>query len=115
MGLFSSRWSGSRPQPNARPPHTEQVAPIPIAPIDFSRRYDVCYSDIDHDRLYENVCFVGIRTFDRITEFSPGLIHSYFEIETVDGIRFLIPTLGIKTICEHGVQPIFKVLRRRRN
>jgi hypothetical protein len=109
MGLFNSR----KPQvPPSRPEHSNQ---IPIAPIDLSKRYDVYCTELDHDRLYEDVRFVGIRTFDRGQEFSAGLIEGFLEIEAVDGSRWMIPSFGIRMICEHGTKPVFKVLRRRRN
>src|SRR5260370_39424057 len=109
MGLFSSR------QPKAPSPRLEPANEIPITQVDFSKRYDVYCTDIDHDKLYEDVRFVGIRTFDRITEFSSGYVSGYLEIEAVDGSRWLIRSFGIQLICEHGTQPVFKVLRRRRN
>src|SRR5262249_20457985 len=109
MGLFNS-WRPKAPQP-----HLEPANQIPINQIDLSKRYDVYCFEREHDRLYEDVRFVGIRTFDRISEYSSGLIGGYLEIEAVDGSRFLIPAFGIQLICEHGMQPVFKVLRRRRN
>lgn len=104
MGLFNSRQPSSPPLPGLGDP-------IPIAPVDLSKRYDVYCSEVGHDRLYEDVRFVCIRTFDRITEFSTGLVSGYLEIEAADGSRCLIPSFGIRTICEHGARPTFKVLR----
>jgi hypothetical protein len=108
MGLFNSR--PKPPSLPARPP-----SEIPIAQVDLSKRYDVYCTEINYDRLYENVRFVCIRTFDRVDKFSSGLIGGFLEIEAVDGSRTLIPSFGIRLICEHGTQPSFKVLRRRRN
>jgi hypothetical protein len=108
MGLFNSR----RKLPSLSVGATNQ---IPIAQVDLSKRYDVYCSDINHDRLYENVRFIGIRTFERITEWSSGLIGGFLEIEVVDGSRWLIPSHVIRLICEHGAQPVYKVLRHRRN
>ena len=108
MGLFSYG------QPKTPPPLPVAANQIPITQVDFSKRYDVYCSDLDHDKLYENIRFVGIRTFDRITEFS-GLVNGYLEIEAADGSRWFIPTFGIQLICEHGTRPVYKVLRRRRN
>jgi len=107
MGLFNSRAKASTPSAGAEPADR-----IPISQIDLSKRYDVYCSDVGHDRLYENVRFVGKRTFDRITEFS---FSGFLEIEAVDGSRWLIPNFGIRLMCEHGAQPVFKVLRHRRN
>jgi hypothetical protein len=82
--------------------------------VDLSKRYDVYCAEFNHDRLYENVRFVCIRTFDRISEFGSGLAGGYLEIEAEEGSRWLIPAFGIRLICEHGTQPAFKVLRRPR-
>jgi hypothetical protein len=71
--------------------------------------------DLGHDRLYENVRFVCIRTFERIHKFSSGLIGGFLEVEALDGSRGLIPSIGIRLICEHGTPPVFKVLRHRRH
>jgi hypothetical protein len=108
MGLFNSR------QPKT-PTGRVRANGIPITPVDLCKQYDVYCMDTDHERLYENVRFVGIRTFERITEYSSGLVHGFYEIEAVDGSRCLIPSFGIRLICEHGMQPAFKVLRHRRN
>ena len=108
MGLFRSR------RPEAPHPRSEAGSQIPITPIDLSKRYDMYCTDVYHDKVYENVRFVGIRTFDRINEFSSGLVSGFLEIEAVDGSRVLIPSFGIRLICEHGTRPMFKVLRHRR-
>ena len=108
MGLFHSR----QKLPSSRAGAANQ---IPIAQVDLSKRYDVYCTDFNHDRLYEDVRFDGIRTFDRISEFSSGLVGGFLEIEAVDGSRWLIPNFGIRLICEHGTQPVFRVLRHRRN
>src|SRR5262245_36672082 len=109
MGLFNSR------RPSTPQPHSGPAGQIPISPVDLSKRYDVYCSDFGHDRLYEDVRFVGIRTFARISEFSSGLVDGYLEIEAVNGSRLLIPSFGIRLICEHGTEPVFKILRHRRN
>ena len=104
--------------PKSSPPSEPPVptAGIPTFYFDLSKRYDVYVTESSHyDRLYENVLFVGIRTFDRITEYSSGLISGYLEIETADGIRCLLPGYGIRLICEHGAQPAFQIVRHRRN
>ncbi len=109
MGLFSSRPS------NEPTPSLPLASHIPVSQVDLSKRYDVYSMEANHDRLYENVRFVGIRTFDRITEYSSGFVHGFLEIEAANGCRALIPSYSIRTICEHGVQPFFKILRHRRN
>lgn len=106
MGLFGSR------QPAPTPPASaDSDNRIPLAQFDMDKRYDVYCSAAGEERLYEDVRFVGIRTFDRITEFSSGLVSGFLEIEASDGSRMLIPSFGIQLVCEHGVQPAFRVLR----
>jgi hypothetical protein len=109
MGLFSFR------QPKSSPPPSGPANQIPITPVDLNKRYDVYCSDINHDKLYEDVRFVGIRTFDPITEFTSGLVGGYLEIEASNGSRWLIQSYGIRLICEHGTQPVYRVLRHRRS
>jgi hypothetical protein len=106
MGLFRS----APPSSPLAPFHGK--GPFPILPVDQSKRYDVHISGHGHDRVYENVLFVGIRTFDRISEFGYG--HGFLEIEAADGTRCLLPTFGINLICEHGAEPAFKIVRRER-
>jgi hypothetical protein len=93
----------------------QPTGPIPIANIDLNKRYDVHCADCGHDRLYENVRFLGVRTFERITEYTVGISGGFLEIEAIDGARWMIPNFGIRLICEHGTQPVFKILRRRRD
>lgn len=66
-----------------------------------------CFSE---ERLYENVRFIGIRTFERPTEYSLGL-GGFLEVEATDGARILIPQFGIQLMCEHGAKPVYKILR----
>jgi hypothetical protein len=107
MGLFGQQ------QPAPAPPATaEQSGRVPVSQFDTEKRYDVYCAVSSEERLYEDVRFVGIRTFDRITEFSSGLVGGFLEIEAVDRTRLLIPSYGIQLICEHGIQPAFRVLRR---
>src|SRR5262249_16662961 len=107
-GFFNSRQKLPSPQPEA-------TSQIPITQVDLSKRYDIYCADINHDRVYEDVRFVGIRTFERTSEFSSGLVDGFLEIEAVNGSRWLIPNFGIGLICEHGTEPVFRVLRHRRN
>ena len=80
MGLFNFRRSEA-------PRHAEPTGQIPITQVDLTKRYDVYCTDLGHDRLYEDVRFVDIRTFDRITEYSSGVVTGFLEIEAVDGSR----------------------------
>lgn len=109
MGLFRSR------RRQSSPPQEGQANSLSLLPIDLSKRYDVYCAESNHDRVYENVRFLSIRTFERIGEFTMGLISGFLEIEAVDGSRWLIPNVGIRLICEHGTQPVVKILRHRRN
>src|SRR5262245_35541697 len=105
MGLFGNRTQ----QPS--PPRSESVDQIPITNIDLTKRYDIYCSVMGEERLYENMRFVAVRTFERRTEYSSGLIDGYLEIEAADGSKLLIPSYGIQLLCEHGTRPAFKVLR----
>lgn len=108
MGFFTTRTPAPQPRP-------EPDTGLPVAPFDLSKRYDVYFTEgPHHDRLYANVRFIGIRTFDRITEYSSGLISGYLEIETADGTRCMLPSYGIRLICEHGAQPVSQLIRHRR-
>jgi hypothetical protein len=104
MSWFNTR-SPQGPNPEQPPPS------MPIAHFDASKRYDVYCSVGGEDRVYENVRFVGIRTFERINEFTSGM-SGYLEIEAIDGTRMLIPHFGIHLVCEHGAEPAYRVLRR---
>ena len=101
----------------SRRPRDPEGAPgpgsaIPVAQVDLNKRYDVYCAVSGEERLYEDVRFVGIRTFDRQTEYSSGLVGGFLEIEARDGSRLLIPSFGIQLLCEHGTRPAFKVIRR---
>jgi hypothetical protein len=113
MGLFGST-SKSLPAPAPRASCERASNQLPISPIDLEKRYDVYCSEYDHDRLYEDVRFICMRTFERITEYSPSTFGGFLELEAADGSRFLIQSFGVHLIAEHGTQPQFKVLRRRR-
>jgi hypothetical protein len=109
MGLFGSRRLGV---PGYVPVAASGSA-IPIAPVDLDKRYDVHVTAQGEERVYEDVRFVAIRTFDRLTnEFSSGLVGGFFEIEARDGSRLLLPSFGIQLLCEHGTRPAYKVTRR---
>jgi hypothetical protein len=109
MGLFSSR----RPQVPDLVPGVASQAAIPVGPVDLDKRYDVYCSAHGEERVYEDVRFLGIRTFDRLnSEFSSGLVGGFLEIEARDGSRLLIPSFGIQLLCEHGTRPAYKVTRR---
>ena len=83
--------------------------------LDISKRYDVYCNTSGEDRLYENVKLVGIRTLEpQRHQFSTALIGSYIEIEGPDGSRLMIPGLRIYMMCEHGMNPVYKVLRVRK-
>ena len=102
MRLFKS------PAPEApKPPE----GPIPIAPIDVSKRYDLYCSFAGEDRLYRGRQDRIRRTLEPERKFSSGLIGGYIEIEARDGTRIMIPHFRIHVVCEHGAHPAFKVLR----
>ena len=86
--------------------------PIPVIHFDAERRYDIYCWLVSEQRLYENVKVTGIRTFDKITQFSSGAIGGLLEIEAANGTRMMIPQHGIQMICEHGTQLTYKVIGR---
>lgn len=67
---------------------------------------------LDDERLYEDVKIGGIRTFERMKQYSSGLIGGYIEIEARDGTRMMISLHQIRLICEHGLQPKYKTLKK---
>lgn len=69
---------------------------------------------LQEERLRKNVWFIGVRTFERITEYS-SFFCGFLEIEAPDGTQALIPKVGLQLTCQHGVKPIFKVLRQTGN
>jgi hypothetical protein len=109
MGLFDFLKSHSGQSPSSSQPQREEQ--IPIAQVDLSKRYDVyCFVGYE-DRLYRNIRFVCIRTFEKMPSHASFPLCAYFEIEAVDGARMLISTYNIQLICEHGVEPVFETLR----
>jgi hypothetical protein len=106
MGLFRS----NAKQPPEPPSSANQ---LPVAPFEFNKRYDVYCSVFEEERVYENIKFVGIRTFEPLPQVTLALIGGYLEIETASGARLFIPSFGIKLICDHGTQPEFKMLQPR--
>ena len=84
---------------------------IRITPIDLSKRYDIYCSLSGEDRVYEDVTITGIRTLEPKTQFSSGLLGGYIEIEARNGSRVMIPHVHINMLCEHGLQPTYRVLR----
>jgi hypothetical protein len=96
------------PQPQSQSPRPA----IPVSHVDVNKRYDVYCMLSGEERVYENVVFVGIRTFDAMYEFTGHIAGGYLEIEAPDGTRMLIPQYGIQLICDHGAQPAHRVVRR---
>ena len=107
MSLFKPKPpKGQQPEPVGG-----ENSPVPLTPFDVTRRYDIYCSLIGEQRLYENVKITGIRTFDKITQFSSGL-GGLLEIEAADKTRMFIPQHGIQMICEHSAKPKYRVLAR---
>jgi hypothetical protein len=114
MGLFGSR----KPSPQdllagLRPKRPESA--IPVLYFDLTARYDVHCTEPSHDRIYENVRILGIRTFDPISEYNGGSFGGFLEIESDDGTRVMLSRYQIRLICEPGKMPRFRVLGRRRS
>jgi hypothetical protein len=104
MSLFS--------KPNSPPEDSEQK--LPVHTLDVSKRYDIYSSRSLEDRLYENVRIVSIRTFTRPRHDTGVVIGGYIEIESPNGGKALLPQMHIDMICEHGQQPIYRVIADRR-
>jgi hypothetical protein len=94
MPLFTTQKPPAPPAPE-----------FPSVPLDLSLSYDIYVNTGFENRLYENVKIIGHRAF-------PGMFGGYLEIEAANGARMTIPPFGIELVCQHGVQPVFKVLRR---
>lgn len=86
--------------------------PVSITHFDVSMRYDIYCSFIGEERLYEDVRITAIRTLDRITQYSSGVLGGFVEIEASSGARMMIPSHLIQMVCEHGAQPSYRVLRK---
>jgi hypothetical protein len=109
MSFFGKRSDGSQEKPE--PPAD---GAIPIAAIDLSKWYDLYCRTLGDDILYEDVKILGIRTFERMRQYSSGLIGGYIEVQARDGTRMMISHHQLRMICEHGTQPKYKVLRGRK-
>ena len=85
-------------------------SPVPALHFDITKRYDI-YCEIRGEyRLYQNVRLVAFKTLEDIRENS-GMFRSFLEIETNDETRMMIPSFPIHLICEHGVKPVYVVLK----
>ena len=94
---------------------SEPDGSLPVTVFDLSKRYDLYCSTPSEDRLYENVRIIAIRTFQRKKhDYGTALIGEHIEIEAHNGTRMMIPHLRMYMICEHGSQPVYKVLRVRK-
>lgn len=110
MSLFGKRRSGSQEKPEPPPDGS-----IPILAIDLFKWYDLYCRALAEDILYEDVKILGIRTFERMRQYSSGLIGGYIEIQARDGTRMMISHHQVRMICEHGTQPKYKALRVRKS
>jgi hypothetical protein len=84
--------------------------PVAAKPIDLSKRYDVYCWFVGESRVYEDVRITGIRTLSQEPT-AIGVVDGYIEIEATDGTRAMMPRFHIHMLCEHGLQPSYKVLR----
>jgi hypothetical protein len=100
MGLF--RTSQSRVSKLLGKPST--------IPIDLSKRYDIYCWFVDESRVYEDVRITGMRTLSQ-EPMAIGALDEYIEIEAADGTRVMMPRFHIHMLCEHGLQPSYRVLR----
>jgi hypothetical protein len=109
MNLFGFGKPSKKPIPS----YLRRESAIPVRQFDLSKRYDLHCSEVGHDRVFENVRFLGLCTFEPISEYGT-IIGGYLELEAEDGSRIMIPHYQIRLICEHGMVPKFRVLRHRR-
>jgi hypothetical protein len=85
---------------------------LPITQLDLSLRYDIYASDINEDRVYENVRINGMKTLDKADETTGFYVEGWLEIETDDGVRMLIRPIQIDHMCEAGVIPKYRSIPR---
>lgn len=90
-----------------------QKETIPITDLDLTIRYDIYCSDGYNDRLYSNVSINGYKTLSRNSDY-PSAFEEFLELETKTGTRMLIRTMAIDTMCEAGVEPIYRLVPRRK-
>ena len=91
-------------KPRGRP-EPEAEDPLPVSPLDFSKRYDIYCVYIEEERVYENMRIVALRTMEKPRAFGSSVIGGYIELEDPDGKRVLVPHLHIHMLCEHGQAP----------
>jgi ATP-dependent Clp protease ATP-binding subunit ClpA len=68
-------------------------------PIDITRRYDVYCLEGEHEIVYRNACFKGIKTLFKERDFDP--FSDYMELEQADGHTIFVSRTAIKRFCEH--------------
>jgi hypothetical protein len=85
-------------------------SPIPLEHLDVTKRYDLYCFFPREERLYENVKFIAVRTFDDISKHFAA-IGGFVEIEAIDGTRMMLKSCNIHALCEHGAKPKFTILK----
>jgi hypothetical protein len=72
-------------------------------PIDISKRYDVYCREGDHETIYRNVLFKGLRVLFPKNEYDA--LSQFLELELADKQTIFIIRGCVLKFCEHGVSP----------
>src|SRR4051812_37583037 len=88
--LLRDAWHRAPPPERSRSTFTAAATQVGFGRLTDSpgaapKRYDVYCSLIGEDRVYENVRFVGIRTFDEVCGFPRISVTGFLEIEAENG------------------------------
>jgi ATP-dependent Clp protease ATP-binding subunit ClpA len=75
------------------PKHSERES------IDITRRYDIYCLEGEHEIVYRNARFKGIKTLFKERDFDP--FSDYMELEQADGQTIFVSRTSIKRFCEH--------------
>jgi hypothetical protein len=111
MGLFKKRSVPTADVDRLFPQTTRIKSPVPALHVDVSKRYDIYCNVPGEERVYQNVRLLAVRTIEDITEYT-SMFGGFLEVEAADGTQVMIPRNNIQTLCEHGTQPGYKVVRR---
>lgn len=90
--------------PNFSPPPednamSQKAKPFQREPVDTTRRYDIHCRDGEHEIIYRNARFKGIKTLFKEREFD--VFSDYMELEQEDGQTIFINRALIMKFCEH--------------
>lgn len=72
-------------------------------PLDISKRYDLYCREGDHEVVYRNALFKGVKTLFQKGEYD--VFAEYMELEQADGPPVFISKTSIMKFCAHGTMP----------